>query len=142
MIRAEAHLPMVREVAARVSLPCGPVDAACRVRRLGRWVGDHLRFLPDPVGVEAVASPALHIARIQREGSSFGDCDDAAALAGCLARAVGSAVRLVVVSVRPDKKLHHIFAQGAGAAGQWIDMDPFLTERRGAAFTRVVPFMV
>lgn len=134
---------MVRDVAAQISAPCGPVDSGCRLRRIARWVTDHLRFLPDPVGVEAIAEPVVHLARIAREGASYGDCDDAAALCGALARAVGSPARLLVVSIRPDRKLHHIFTQAAsGLPGEWIDMDPFLTERRGATFTRLVPIRV
>lgn len=113
---------------AELARDTGPHDHDTRLRRIARWVADHLRFLPDPAGIEAVTTPAAHIRRIVQSGESVGDCDDAAALAGALAGAVGRRVRLHVVSYRLDRRFHHVFAVAEGSRG-WIDLDPFRSER-------------
>lgn len=101
----------------------------------------HLEYLPDPVGVEALGWPSWHIDAIDVRGSSYGDCDDAAALAGALAMAVGARARLVLASYKPDRRLHHIWAEGLSEKG-WIEMDPFRSERFTERPTRLVPVLV
>lgn len=99
-------------------------------------------FVPDPLETEAVGWPSFHIQAIREEGNTGGDCDDAAALAGALARSVGRPVRLIVASFRPDRKLHHIWAEGwAGEAG-WVELDPFRAERFEGRPTRRHSVMV
>lgn len=123
----------------RISQDCGPTDTICRLRRIAAFVREHLRFVPDPVGVEAIGTPELHLVTIDREDVSAGDCDDAATLAGALARAVGAPVRIALASFRPDHRLHHTWAEGlALGAGTWIDLDPFRSERLSPQPTRLL----
>ncbi len=105
--------------------------------RILDYLKRNLRFVPDPVGVEAIATPSFHLLAIQRDGFSAGDCDDAATLAGALARAVGAPVRLALASFRPDRKFHHTWAEGL-ASGVWVQLDPFRAERTAARPTRLV----
>lgn len=104
--------------------------------RILAFLRDRLRFVPDPVGVEAIATPSFHLLAIGKDGVSAGDCDDAATLAGALARAVGAPVRLALASFRPDGRYHHTWAEGL-ANGAWIQIDPFRSERTAARPTRL-----
>ncbi len=113
------------------------MDAACRIFRIARWVRAHLRFIPDPVGVEAITTPEAHLMVATQEGISAGDCDDAAVLAGALARAVGAPVRIALASFRADRRLHHTWSEAMGQ-GRWIDMDPFRNERTAPRPTRLI----
>jgi transglutaminase-like putative cysteine protease len=137
LIRHQAAQPVVRAHAVRISQWCGPTDAVCRLKTIAEWVREHLRFIPDPVGVEAITTPEAHLLIIDREGVSAGDCDDAATLAGALARSVGAQVRIALASFRPDRKLHHTWAEGQAAA-RWIDLDPFRSERTAPRPSRLI----
>jgi len=123
----------------RLSQVCGPTDAVCRLKRIAGFVREHLRFVPDPVGVEAITTPEAHLFTIDREGVSAGDCDDAATLAGALARAVGCPVRIALASFRLDRRLHHTWAEGlASNVSRWVDLDPFRSERTAPKTTRLI----
>jgi len=126
----------VRAYALNISQWCEPTDARCRLLRIAAFLRRRLRFVPDPVGVEAIGAPSFHLLKIREEGVSAGDCDDAATLAGALARAVGAPVRLVLASFRPDGRFHHVWAEG-NASGWWVDMDPFRSERTAPRPTRL-----
>jgi len=102
-------------------------------------VRGHLRFVPDPIGVEAITTPEAHLVVINQEGVSGGDCDDAAVLAGALARSIGAPVRIALASFRSDKRLHHTWAEGmALGVGRWIDLDPFRSERTAPKPSRLI----
>lgn len=137
LIRSEAARPIVRTQVAAIVAGVAPNDHDERLRRILAWVKLHLEYLPDPVGVEAVGRPSYHIGNIRSAGQSNGDCDDAAALTGALARAVGRKVRLQVASFLPSGRLHHIWSDGLGATG-WVEMDPFRGERFRRAPVRLV----
>jgi len=123
----------------RLSQWCGPTDPVCRLRRIAAWVREHLRFVPDPIGVEAITTPDAHLLVINQEGVSAGDCDDAAVLAGALARSIGAPVRIALASFRADKQLHHTWAEGmAAGVGRWIDLDPFRSERTAPKPSRLI----
>lgn len=104
-----------------------PDDHDGGIVAIRRFVGDHMRYLPDPVGVEAVGLPTYHLQAIRDTGGTAGDCDDAAGLTAAIARSAGRPVRLAVASFLPSRRLHHIWAEGGGTSG-WIDMDPFRVE--------------
>jgi transglutaminase-like putative cysteine protease len=98
-------------------------------------VQTHVEFLPDPLGVEAVGHPIWLAENIRVFGVTQGDCDDAAVLAGALVRSVGRPVRLAVASFRPDRRLHHVWAEGYGTS--WHQLDPFRSERFVGRLTRL-----
>ena len=135
MIIAAAPHPTIRRRAAILSRGIAPGDHDARLEAILSWVRANLSFLPDPVGVEAIASPVFHVQSIEIGGGSAGDCDDAATLLGALARSIGRPVRLHVASFRPDRKLHHVWTDAAGARA-WLQLDPFRAERFSGIETR------
>jgi hypothetical protein len=128
---------MVRHYAGQLNRGCAPYDHDCRLERIGKFVADHMNYLPDPVGVEAIGLASWHLKNIRVGGQTDGDCDDAAVLAGTLARCVGRPVRLHVASFLPDRRLHHIWAEARGR-DRWIQLDPFRSERFNRPETRTL----
>ena len=141
LIRKEASDPIVRSAVSRIVAGIAPRDNTGRLARILSWVKANLNYLPDPREVEAVGTPVFHLNNIRITGSSSGDCDDAAALIGALARSVGRRVRLHVASFRPDRRLHHIWIDAEGDS-RWIELDPFRSERFNRKPTRSVLVMV
>ena len=136
LIPPESARPVVRAYAALIGQEIAPDDHDGRLLGIRRFVGDHMRYLPDPVGVEAIGLPSYHLEAIRNTGGTAGDCDDAAALTAALARSSGRPVRLAVASFYPSKKLHHIWTEARGSSG-WVDLDPFREERFEGRPTRL-----
>ena len=135
-IRRESALPAVRAAAALAVRGCGPTDTVCRARGIQDYVARVMQYVPDPVGVEAVALASSHLANLERHGHTWGDCDDATALIGTLAHAVGLPVRVTVASFRPDRFYHHVWPEIL-AGMRWLDLDIFRSERFAGRATRV-----
>lgn len=135
-IRRQAADPTVRETAHAIVLGCGPTDSDCRARRIVEWVRRRLAYVPDPIGVEAVALATSHLRRIAQNGVSQGDCDDATVLLGTLARAVGLPVRITVASFRTNRRLHHVWPDLMTGAG-WQEADVFRSERFNLSPSRI-----
>lgn len=134
-VLAEAATPIVRSWATRATSGCRPYDDGCRAFRILEFLRKHMRFTPDPLGVEAFGTPAFLLSQLAAEGRIYGDCDDAAVLGAALARAVGLRARFAVASFRPDGAFHHVWPE-AYAGGAWFEMDPFRSERFGGLPTR------
>jgi len=100
-----------------------------------------MRYLPDGVEHEIIVLPEEQLARIASRGSVQGDCDDAAALAGALARSIGLQTRIMLGSFIPSRRLHHVWAEALGQRG-WVELDPFRAERLNVQATRLEPLKV
>lgn len=84
---------------------------------LGPWLGVpfiafyrhvcNLPYIPDPDNVETVSRPLYTLGGYDVPR----DCDDKAVLLASWCYGHGEPVRFVATSTRPDKKLHHVFAQ-------------------------------
>ncbi len=129
----QAALPEVRDAAINITKGTGPYNGKERARLILQWVKAHLSFIPDPVGVEALTVPDLHLRKIRVEGGTAGDCDDAATLIATLARSVGLSTRFVAASFLPTGRLHHVWAEAYD--GGWIPLDPFRAETFGGTET-------
>lgn len=91
---------------------------------LGRWIGARWVFHPDPLGVELVRAPGIHLDAIEREGRALGDCDDAATLAAAATLAQDYPTRFVVVAWSPGD-FQHVFVEARDpSSGRWIELDP------------------
>lgn len=137
--RRQAPLPNVRTAAISITKDAGPYDGAGRAASILEWVRGHMSFVPDPIGTEALTTPEAHIRSVVVNGSTSGDCDDAATLIATLARSVGLHTRFVAASFLPSGRLHHVWAEAFD--GKWLPLDPFRSERFGGAETnrRIVP---
>lgn len=137
LIQRAAVQETTRDVAIAVTGSCPPMGMACRAHRLREWITRRMRYVPDPRGAEAITLPEFHLARIAERGITHGDCDDAATLVGALAVSVGMVVRLVAASYSPTRRLSHVWAEAFDGV-DWVDLDPFRSERFDAPASRLI----
>jgi hypothetical protein len=81
-----------------------------------RWYKKNVDYRRDPYGVELLQDVWSTLDRKR------GDCDDATVFLGSAAEILGSPVRIVTVSTRPDKEPVHVYPE-AYVGGKWIAMD-------------------
>lgn len=86
-------------------------DYAALARDVCAYVGYHIKFCRDPVGVENLTPPIEHMRLLQASPSRvlLGDCDDAATLSAALAMAVGCPCSFRILAFRaPDAPFQHV----------------------------------
>ena len=142
IVRREQVDPLVRRYSTRLAGGCAPNDRLCIARRLWTWVKATMRYVPDPVGVEAFTTPVEHLREFGRAGAMYGDCDDAVGLLSAMLQSVGVPARFAVASFRPDGKFHHVWTEALVGPGQWVELDTFRAERFDSTPTRVQYFPV
>lgn len=76
-------------------------------------------YRKDPPDVELVQRPLF----FRMEAARGADCDDRATAVAAWAVAARYPWRVVAVSRRPDKRLHHVFTE-IKLGDQWVPMDP------------------
>ncbi len=129
----------VRDVALRATEGCPPQDDRCRMNKIQEWARATLRYERDPRGGELIHDPVDTLGRIGSTGVAAGDCDDGAVLVSTMLESLGIRTRLTAVSLRRDRRLHHVAVEARDQAGRWWYVDPFLS--RAAAlptFTRLM----
>ena len=82
------------------------------------WVKQHIRFIPDPVGKEALRTPQETLT------VGAGDCDCMTVLIATLCGTIGMPSRAITVSTNPDEPntYSHVYPEVL-ADGQWLPMD-------------------
>jgi len=96
---------------------------AQRALRLRDWIDRHFVFVSDPPTHEMLTTPAEQLRQIATYGAAFGDCDDAAVLAGALAHAAKLPVRIVLLGFGPPPvPFSHVFVEIPSPHGA-VDMD-------------------
>ena len=92
-----------------------------------RYVRDRIRFVPDPVGVQAVQSPRATL------GFGAGNCAQRATLLAAMARSIGipAALRFRVIAAHPrfPRQFSHVYVV-ASLGGKQIALDPTYPENR------------
>lgn len=116
--------PGFRQYVATLAGQYGSNNRTVLARSLRDWIDDHTQFMRDPDGVELLHDPVLLLTRAANGHMLYVDCDDVAALAGAMAKAIGLRTRFVVVGFRrPNAPFTHIWVEVQGNGGTWIDMD-------------------
>ena len=93
-------------------------------RAVSDWVRDHYQTIGEPD--ETLIPPAEQIEKIDRNGTVYADCDDAAMLVAALCCAVGLPARFRAVFPLADGGFSHVFVEtdvGVGE-GKWLALDP------------------
>jgi transglutaminase-like putative cysteine protease len=122
LVIESAEAPIVRETAMRIISEKGalrnPLDA---LLALFEFVRDHVRFKPDPRGVEQLQSPRVTLL------ARTGDCDDKTTLLIALAEAAGipaSWTMRVIATREPwPLRFNHVFPVAQLGARE-IPLDP------------------
>jgi len=127
-----------RDVARMAAYIRGDTPRGSLTERLALWITVVTSYVPDPWGVEVLATPALMIREIERYGSVAGDCDDIATLTAAMALALEIPARYVLVR-GPSGAWAHVYAEvwdvGVGA---WRTVDPTPGERPENPVTETV----
>lgn len=124
MARSGALHPLVRQVAARLVRDVPGTSAMLHARLLGDWIGQRVRFLPDPTHAEALHDPAWAVKSILTTGQVQLDCDDVALLTAAMGLSIGLRARFVTVGFSsPKAPFRHVWTElGTGFA--WRPVDP------------------
>lgn len=129
----------IRDVALTITEDCRRGDIRCRQDRILAYARHNLRYERDPHGNELIYDPVDTLDRIGCNGQAAGDCDDGTVLVSALLESIGIPTRLVAVSTRPDRRLHHVALEARDSSGFWRYLDPFLRSRQGPPeFTRLM----
>lgn len=123
-IRASLTDHRVVERARAIIAGVAPRDCVGQAVAIRAWVDRRFRFVRDPLGVELLETPAFLLARIERDGSVQGDCDDAATVAAALGMAVGIRATLHAVAFFSSAApFAHVYAVLHPEPGAPVEMD-------------------
>jgi transglutaminase-like putative cysteine protease len=124
LVTASLVKPRVVQTARAITAECPERDGRCRALLIRRWLDEHLRFVPDPRGVELVVTPEVLLEQIERGYYTQGDCDDAAVLGAALAKAIGLRARFVVLGfLERQGPWRHVYAAVQVGPSVWVDLD-------------------
>lgn len=130
-IRDSLRDPAVIETARGIIRQVTPRDCVAQAAAIRAWVDRHFLYVPDPLGVELLETPATHLAHIKKDGKVQGDCDDAATLAAALGEAVGLRATLHALAyVSKSAPYQHVVAFLHPPHAPAMDMD--ITHPKGA----------
>src|SRR6266704_712714 len=123
--------PIVIETARHIVEQAGCLgrNEVCKYQALRQWMEEHLAFLPDPYGVELLATPRYLLDKIGTMGYVSGDCDDAAILGAALGKAVGMKAKFRAYGfLRRGAPFKHVTTHLL-VAGRWADLDTTRSQR-------------
>jgi len=141
MARAAVLDPELVFLARRIISPASRFDPRGQVRRIRDYVEGVTRWLPDPVGVEYLAGPAVLLREIDDHRRVGADCDDVAMLAAALLNAVGIRSRLVAVAFDPEGPYQHVFTEAWDGA-EWRELDTTKPPRNARTIRRALTLEV
>jgi transglutaminase-like putative cysteine protease len=99
-------------------------DYAGVARAIRSYVAAHIRFSPDPDGIENITPPLEHMKYLRKYRVLLGDCDDAATLSASMGKALGIPAEFRILAFwRPDSPYQHVVTYLHPRGGQVIDMD-------------------
>lgn len=124
MARSGSLHPLVRTVAARLVRDVPGTSAMLQARLVGDWIGQRVRFLPDPAHAEALHDPAWAVGSILTAGQVQLDCDDVALLTAAMGLSIGLRARFVTVGFSsPKAPFRHVWTE-LGTGQTWRPVDP------------------
>lgn len=124
---------LVRSVTEDIVRRVQPKDYLGEILAIRYWVTENIRYVNDPLHVELVKDPQRLIEEVAEHGIGIGDCDDLAAIIGCMVLQVGRIAEAVVVGFGAPGEYSHVFCRvEEPRTGAWIVCDPVAgTDERG-----------
>lgn len=93
-------------------------------RAIRAYVADHIKFCPDPVGIENITPPQAHMKMLSKSRYVLGDCDDAATLSAAMGKSLGIPAEFRILAFRrPDAPYQHVITYLHPRGGLIMDMD-------------------
>lgn len=104
--------PVVRRVAIHITRGGPPRDLPRQIAAIRSFLTRRVNFIDDPQTAELVQDPAWLLLDIEREGVTYGDCDDVATLGAALGQAIGIPARFVLAAFgESDAPFSHVWAE-------------------------------
>lgn len=126
LVRRQKDNRKIRHTALTVTEGMRPGDDLGRMQRILSWVRSVMRFERDVRGIETLHDPTDTLERIIVYGEAPGDCDDGSILLATLLESIGIPTRFVALSIRPDRRLHHVAVEARDPRSpRWYHLDPF-----------------
>jgi len=123
--------PLIRAQAVKATALCGRWDLRCKALAIGEWVRNHVRYVPDPLQHEWLATPQIMAQAVEEGRTVYGDCDDMSMYVAALAKSIGLQPTFQVVG-RKDK-FHHVYVTINSVPvdpTEQMGTQPFLAQRR------------
>lgn len=111
MVHASFLNPLIRKQAADAIQHCDPADKRCQSASLLAFVQRTMRYVRDPLGVEALHDPIAIAQEIARGKKPFGDCDDFSLYLATLMKSVGLSSSFKAVGFNGGN-LSHVYVVG------------------------------
>ena len=93
-------------------------------RGVRAYVAEHIKFCPDPVGIENITPPQAHMKLLRKVHTVLGDCDDAATLSAAMGKSLGIPASFKILAFRkPNAPYQHVITYLHPRGGLVIDMD-------------------
>lgn len=93
-------------------------------RAIRSYVAAHIRFCPDPDGIENITPPREHMKLLKLHRVLLGDCDDAATLSAAMGKSLGIPAEFRIFAFyKPDNPYQHVVTYLHPRGGSVIDMD-------------------
>lgn len=128
--------PVVVNAARTLVKGCVPRDYDAYARAVISFLQDSFQFVPDPRGVEWLATPRDLLTTVAQKGMVQGDCDEAAILGCALGKAMGRRCRFVIVAFNDSRAPYsHVYGLMQGAS-RWYSLDVTRPERSVAVVAR------
>ncbi len=128
MVEESLKHPETKRSAVYAVAGVPPTDTDGYIRAIYQTIRNRMSFVPDTFNIEQTMAPHLHSRRFIQAGTSFGDCDDFAALGAAWLMSVGVPARFAVIaSPKNQGRWDHIRVEARGTKG-WIPLE--LTSKR------------
>lgn len=111
MVNAAFLHPLIRRQAADAIRHCDTADIRCQCASILAFVQRTMRYVKDPVGVEALHDPVAIAQEVAKGGKPFGDCDDYSIYIAALMKSVGLPCALKAVGFNGGR-LSHVYVSG------------------------------
>lgn len=129
---------------------CPQRNETCCAYAVREFVSGAIHFQRDPVGVENITPPLVHMQKLRGRFGAYvlGDCDDAATLSAALGMAVGLPARFVALAFpmpgdppgmrygQDNAPYQHVFTELL-AGGAWREMDTTRPDNIALASVRI-----
>lgn len=111
MVNAAYLAPIIRRQAADAIRHCDSADTACQCASILAFVQRSMRYVKDPVEIEALHDPVAMAYEVVKGGKPFGDCDDFSLYIASLLKAVGIPCSFKAVGFNGGR-LSHVYVVG------------------------------
>ena len=111
MVQSSFLHPLIRRQAADAVRHCDSADTRCQCASILSFVQRSMRYVKDPVGVEALHDPIAIAHDVAKGGKPFGDCDDFSLYIAALLKSVGISCSFKAVGFNGGR-LSHVYVVG------------------------------